>query len=99
MARHGMVFEGLEDPRLPDYVRVLAEHGGAYDGLYVPKKSPRPRGRLVRGGGPRSVTSDDVVRGDESRRRRGREYSVEISRGAAADVNIPWRSVAATPRT
>lgn len=36
MAKHGVVFEGLLDPRVPGYVQVLREHGGLYDGLYIP---------------------------------------------------------------
>lgn len=36
IARHGMVFKGLVDPRCRGYVRVLEEHGAAYDGLWLP---------------------------------------------------------------
>ena len=36
MAKHGMIFEGLLDPRVTGYVRVLRESSGLYGGLYVP---------------------------------------------------------------
>ncbi len=36
MAKHGLVFEGVLDPRVPGYVRVLRESSGLYGGLYVP---------------------------------------------------------------
>ena len=36
MARHGMIFEGLLDPRVSGYVRIIRESSGLYGGLYVP---------------------------------------------------------------
>ena len=36
MAKHGMVFEGVLDPRTSGYVRITREASGLYEGLYVP---------------------------------------------------------------
>ena len=36
MAKHGMVFEGLLDPGVLGYVRIIRESSGLYAGLYVP---------------------------------------------------------------
>ena len=36
MAKHGMVFEGVLDPGVSGYVRVVRESSGLYAGLYVP---------------------------------------------------------------